>query len=81
MGIRRGGRGGQELALDSPPLGIFFSIYGGPFCHFFFLPEKAPHSEFCLRAFNFGATLLYDGDFSQKLVQHRVTKKLIKGRG
>ena len=29
---------------------------------------KAPPSIFCPHAFNFGATLLYVGDFSQKIV-------------
>ena len=37
--------------------------------------KSPPPPIFCSHAFNFGAALLCVGDFSQKIVQHRVAKK------
>ena len=38
-----------------------------------------PPPIICPHAFNFGATLLCVGDFSQKIVQHSVAKKILIG--
>ena len=37
--------------------------------------KSTPPPNFCSHAFNIRATSLWVGDFSQKIVLHRVTKK------
>ena len=41
--------------------------------------KPPPSCNFCPHAFNFGATVLYVGDFSQNIVYYRVAKVVLIG--